>query len=182
MSVCCPAVLSLLTGLYCVHGLHVSSLCPVACWHVLPPLSFQKVLFFSPSLFLFFSTMRSFFFFSKSYSYGFTLMALTVVIHSFVADSSLLLFGGVFVFVFWVVFSTLCTQVGHCLGFGGGFSSCFSFGVNCVHDWLGQPLIFHLPPAFVVWSFLATDICVQSLPFTAFSAVGICVRLLSLPC
>ena len=50
--------------------------------------------------------------------------------------------------------------------------------------------IFCLPPAFVVWSFFlchrhlwsvlsffATGICVQSLSFTAFSAVGIRVRL-----
>ena len=50
--------------------------------------------------------------------------------------------------------------------------------------------IFRLPPAFVVWSFFlchrhlwsvlsffATGICVQSLSFTAFCAVGIRVRL-----
>ena len=50
--------------------------------------------------------------------------------------------------------------------------------------------IFRLPPAFVVWSFFlclrhlwsvlsffATGICVQSLSFTAFSAIGIRVRL-----
>ena len=50
--------------------------------------------------------------------------------------------------------------------------------------------IFRLPPSFVVWSFLlchrhlwpvlsffATGICVQPLSFTAFSAVGIRVRL-----
>ena len=50
--------------------------------------------------------------------------------------------------------------------------------------------IFHLLPAFVVWSFFlchrhlwsvlsffATGICVQSLSFTAFSALGIRVRL-----
>ena len=44
MSVCCPAVLlSLLSGLYRVHGLHVSGLCHVARWHFLLPLSFQKV-------------------------------------------------------------------------------------------------------------------------------------------
>ena len=48
MSVCCPAVLlSLLSGLYHVHGLRVSSLSPVARWHYLPPLSFQKLLLFS---------------------------------------------------------------------------------------------------------------------------------------
>ena len=44
VSVCCPAMLlSLLSGLYRVHGLRVSSLCHVARWHFLPPLSFQKV-------------------------------------------------------------------------------------------------------------------------------------------
>ena len=50
--------------------------------------------------------------------------------------------------------------------------------------------IFRLPPAFVVWSFFlchrhlwsvtfffATGICVQPLSFTAFSAIGIRVRL-----
>ena len=50
--------------------------------------------------------------------------------------------------------------------------------------------IFRLPPAFVVWSFFlcqwhlwsvlsffAAGICVQSLSFTAFSAIGNCVRL-----
>ena len=52
-----------LNGLYRVQGLRVSSLCPVARWHFLPPLSFQKVFLFL-SLFLFFSTMRSFFFIS----------------------------------------------------------------------------------------------------------------------
>ena len=50
------------------------------------------------------------------------------------------------------------------------------FGVSCLFAWLRQPLIFRLPPAFVVWSFFATGICVQSLSFTAFSAVGIRVR------
>ena len=44
VSVCCPAMLlSLLSGLYHVRGLRVSSLCHVARWHFLPPLSFQKV-------------------------------------------------------------------------------------------------------------------------------------------
>ena len=45
VNVCCPAMLlSLVSGLYHVHGLRVSSLCPIARWHYLPPLSFQKVL------------------------------------------------------------------------------------------------------------------------------------------
>ena len=60
-----------------------------------------------------------------------------------------------------------------------------SFGV-CL---LIRAAIFHLPPAFVFWSFFATGICglfFLSLPqafvyslftFTAFSAVGIRVRL-----
>ena len=55
---------------------------------------------------------------------------------------------------------------------------------------LSRAAIFHLPPAFVVWSFFlchrhlwsvlsffATGICVQSLSFMAFSAVGIHIRL-----
>ena len=148
---------------------------------------FRKYCFFLP---LFSSSFPPCVLFSFFPSH--TLMALTVVIHSFVADSSLLdccylvffvlLWCFLFCFVFLVVFSTLCLQVGHRLGFGGGFSSCFSFGVSCLHDWLRQPLIFRLPPAFVVWSFLATDICVQSLSFTTFPAIGSRVRLLSLPC
>ena len=61
-----------------------------------------------------------------------------------------------------------------------------SFGVSCLLAWLGQPffaisicgLVFlFLPQAFVVFSFFVTGICVQSLSFTAFSAVGIRVRL-----
>ena len=43
VSVCCPAVLlSLLSGLYRVHGLRVSSLCHVARWHFLPPFFFSE--------------------------------------------------------------------------------------------------------------------------------------------
>ena len=62
-----------------------------------------------------------------------------------------------------------------------------SFGVSCLLDRLGQPFSFatsicglvflSLPQAFVVGSFFATGICVQSLSFTTFSAVGIHVRL-----
>ena len=62
LSVCCPAVLSLLSGLYRVHGLRVSSLCPVARWQYLPPLSFQKMFFFS--LFSFSPCVLFFFFYS----------------------------------------------------------------------------------------------------------------------
>ena len=54
-------LLSLLSGLYCVHGLRVSSLCPVARWHYLPPLSFQKVLLLF-SLSPFFFTMHFLFY------------------------------------------------------------------------------------------------------------------------
>ena len=47
MSVSCLALLlSLLSGLYRVHRLHVSSLCPIACRHFLPLPSFQKVVCF----------------------------------------------------------------------------------------------------------------------------------------
>ena len=116
-----------------------------------------------------------------------------VVVHSFVADSSLLdccdleflllllLFG---------VFSTLCLQVGNRLGFWGGFSCFVSFIWWQLFAWLIRAAIFHLPPAFVVWffflchrhlwsvfSFFATGICVRSPSFMAFFAVGIRVRL-----
>ena len=54
----------------------------------------------------------------------FALMALTVVVQSFVADSSLLdCCDLVVVVLFLFFFSILCLQVGHRLGFGGGFSS-----------------------------------------------------------
>ena len=88
------------------------------------------------------------------------------------------------------VFSTLCLPVGNRLGFRGGFS-CFVSFIWC--QLFACPIraaIFRLPPAFVVWSFFlchrhlwsvlsffATGICVRSLSFTAFSAVGIRVRL-----
>ncbi len=92
--------------------------------------------------------------------------------------------------VFWGVFSTLCLQVGNRLGFWGGFSCFVSFIWCQLFACLIRAAIFRLPPAFVVWSFFlchrhlwsvlsffATGICVQSLSFTAFSAVGIRVRL-----
>ena len=101
-----------------------------------------------------------------------------------------------------VCFSTLCVQVGHRLGFWGGFS-CFVSFIWCelfacliraaifrLLAWLGQPffvchhrlwfgLSFFLCPGhlWLVLSFFATGICVQPLSFTAFSAVGIRVRL-----
>ena len=69
-----------------------------------------------------------------------------------------------------------------------GFS-CFFIWCQ-LFAWLIRADIFCLPPAFVVWSFFlchrhlwsvlsffATCICVRSLSFTAFSAIGICVRL-----
>ena len=111
-------------------------------------------------------------------------MALTVVVHSFVADTETVVIwwwcflgrgevggggGGAF-------FSPPMLAGRPSFGFLGWFQCfCFSFGVSCLHAWYGQPLIFRLPPAFVVWSFLAIDTCVQSLSFTAFSAVGLCV-------
>ena len=64
-----------------------------------------------------------------------------------------------------------------------------SFGVGCLLAWLGQPFfvchqhlwfgLFFLCHRHLwsVLSFFATGICVQSLSFTAFSAVGIRVRL-----
>ena len=88
------------------------------------------------------------------------------------------------------VFSTLCLQIGNRLGFWGGFSCFVSFIWCQLFAWVIRAAIFHLPPAFVVWSFFlchkhlwsvlfffATGICVRSLSFTAFSAVGIRVRL-----
>ena len=67
---------------------------------------------------------------------------------------------------------------------------CFFHLVSAVCAWLIREVIFRLPPAFVVcsfflchrhlWSvlfFFATGICVHSLSFRAFSAVGIRVRL-----
>ena len=93
--------------------------------------------------------------------------------------------------IWWCVFfSTLCLQVGPRLGFWGGVSCCVSFIWCQLFAWLIREAIFCLPPAFVVcsfflchrhlWSvlsFFATGICVRSLTFMAFSAVGIHVRL-----
>ena len=114
---------------------------------------------------------------------------MTVVVHSFVADSSLLDCCDLVVCV-CVFFSTLCLQVGTRLGFWGGFSCFVSFIWCQLFACLIRAAIVRLPPAFVVWSFFlchrllwsvlsffATGICVQSLSNTAFSAVGIRVRL-----
>ena len=81
-------------------------------------------------------------------------------------------------------------QVGNRLGFWGGFSCFVSFIWCQLLAWLIRAAVFRLPPAFVVWSFFlchrhlwpvlsfsATGICVWSLSFTAFSAVGIRARL-----
>ena len=77
-------------------------------------------------------------------------------------------------------------------GFYGGFRCFFllSFGQCQLFACLSRAAIFRLPPAFVVWffflchrhlwsvlSFFDTGICVRSLSFTVFSAVGIRVRL-----
>ena len=88
------------------------------------------------------------------------------------------------------VFYTLCLQVGNRLGFSVGFGCFVSFIWCQLFACLIRAAIFRLPPAFVVWSFFlchrhlwsvlsffAIGICVQSLSFTAFSAVGIRVRL-----
>ena len=113
---------------------------------------------------------------------------MTVVVHSFAADSSLL--DRCDLVVCFCVFSTLCLQVGNRLGCW--CFSCFISFIRCqLFACLIRATIFRLPPAFVVWSFFlchrhlwsvlsffATGICVQSLSsFTAFSAVGIRVRL-----
>ena len=51
-----------------------------------------------------------------------------------------------------------------------------SFGVSCLLAWLGQPFfVCHQRLGFGL-SFFATCICVQSLSFMAFSAVGLRVR------
>ena len=114
---------------------------------------------------------------------------MTVVVHSFVADSSLLDCCDLVVCFCVCVFSTLCLQVGNRLGFWGGFSCFVSFIWCQLFAWLIMAAIFRLSPAYMVWSFFlchrhlwcvlsffATGICVQSLSFTAFSAVGIRVR------
>ena len=83
---------------------------------------------------------------------------MTVVVHSFVADSSLLDscdLVGFFLFVCLCVFPHYAyirqSQVGNRLGFWGGFS-CFVSLVSavCLTDW---EAIFCLPPAFVVCSY-----------------------------
>ena len=52
-----------------------------------------------------------------------------------------------------------------------------SFGVSCLLAWLGQPFFVCYQHLWFGLSFFATGICVRSLSFTAFSSVGIRVRL-----
>ena len=52
-----------------------------------------------------------------------------------------------------------------------------SFGVSCLLAWLGQPFFVCHQYLWLGLSFFATCICVQPLSFTAYSAVGIRVRL-----
>ena len=115
-----------------------------------------------------------------------------VVVHSFVADCSLLDCCDVVLLLLFFCFcfpSTLCLQVGNRLGFWDGFICFVSFIWCQLFAGFIMAAIFRLPPAFVVWSFFlchrhswsvlsffATVICVQSLSFMAFSAVGISVR------
>ena len=114
----------------------------------------------------------------------------TVVVHSFVADSRPLDCCDLVFFFCVCVFSTWCFEVGNRLGFWGGFSCFVSFIWCQLFACLIRAAIFHLQPAFVVWSFLlchrhlwsvlsffATGICVPFLSFTAFCAVDIRVRL-----
>ena len=115
---------------------------------------------------------------------------MTVVVHSFVADSSLLDCCDL------VVFFCVCVFVFHRMLAGRqpfGILRWFQLFVSFIWCQLFACLIraanFRLLPAFVVWSFFlchrhlwsvlsffATGICVQSLSFTAFSALGIRVR------
>ena len=112
-----------------------------------------------------------------------TFALMTVVVHSFVADSSLLDCCDLVVGFLSSFFFHLMLAGRQPFGFLRWFQLfCFFHLIRAA--------IFHLPPAFVVWSFFpchrhlwsvrpffATDICVQSLSFTTFSTVGIRVRL-----
>ena len=126
---------------------------------------------------------------------------MTVVVHTFVADSSLLdccdlvggeRGGGGILFFFFFFFSPLMLAGRQPFEFFKVISALLflSFGVSCLLAWLGQPFFVchqHLwfglsffATGINLWSvlsFFATGICVQSLSFTAFSAVGIRVRL-----
>ena len=100
---------------------------------------------------------------------------MTVVVHSFVADSSLLDCCDLVVVFFVCVFSTLCLQVGKF-----GILRWFQLFVSFIWCQLFACLIRAANFRLHLWSvlsFFATGICVQSLSFTAFSAVVIRVRL-----
>ena len=114
---------------------------------------------------------------------------MTVVVHSFVADSSLLDCCDLVVCFLWV-FSHLMLAGRQAFGILRWFQLFVSFTWCQLFACLIRAANFRLLPAFVVWSFFlchrhlwsvlsffATGICVQSLSFTAFSAVGIRVRL-----
>ena len=117
---------------------------------------------------------------------------MTVDVHSFVADSSLLdcCDSVGFCFVYFWCFFHLMLAGRQPFGVWGGFSCFVSFIWYQLFACLIRVAIFRLPPAFVFWSFFAchrhlwsvlsffaTGICVRSLSVTAFSAVGIRVRL-----
>ena len=112
---------------------------------------------------------------------------MTVVVHSFVADSSLLDCFDLVVCFLGVFFFHLVLAARQPFGVLRWFQLFLflSFGVSCLLAWLGQPFSFatricglvflchrHL---WSVLSFFATGICVRSLSFTAFSAVGVSV-------
>ena len=116
---------------------------------------------------------------------------MTVVVHSFVADSSLLdccdSVGFCFVY-FWCFFHLMLAgrQPFGVLRWFQLFCFFHLVSAVCLTD-KGSHFLFaisicgllflSLPQAFVVCSFFATGICVQSPSFVAFSAVGIRVRL-----
>ena len=99
---------------------------------------------------------------------------MTVVVHSFVADGSLLDRCDLVVIFVCVFFSTLCLQLGNRLGFWGGFS-CFVSFIWCqlfaclirepffvCHQPLSFGLFFFATGICGLFSFFATGICVQS--------------------
>ena len=118
---------------------------------------------------------------------------MTVVVHSFAADSSLLdccdLVGFCLFVCIWCFFHLMLAGR-QPFGVLRWFQLFCFFHLVLAVAWLIREASFCLPPAFVVcsfflchrhlWSvlsFFATGICVRSLSFTAFSAIGIRVRL-----
>ena len=84
---------------------------------------------------------------------------MTVVVHSFVADSSLLDCCDLVVFLFVPPPPTLCLQVGNRWEFWGGFSCLFlSSGVSCLLAWLGQPFFVCHQHLWFGLSFFVTGI------------------------